>query len=351
MKKFTRKQYNDYIDRVAHVNGEDAASLRRGESFAVEPSVDQKLEKKIQDTSSFLQSINIVPQEQLKGDKVGLGVSGPVASRTDVTGSGERQTKAIHTLDETGYELIETDFDTHVTYKTLDTWAKFPNFAQLMQRNRVERIALDRIMIGWNGEDDTAADTDLSTYPLLQDMNKGWIQELRDKAPTTVMSEGATAGEVRVGTIAGRDYYNLDQLVFDMVNSMIKPWFREDPSLRVILGRELLSDKYFPIIGQHAGTPTEAQALDMMLSNLRVGNLPAVTVPYFPARGIMVTRLDNLSLYYQEGARRLTIVDNAKKKQVETYQSSNEDYVIEEFDAACFVENIKLPNMAGDAWS
>ena len=57
---------------------------------------------------------------------------------------------------------------------------------------------------------------------------------------------------------------------------------------------------------------------------------------------IVVTRLDNLSRYYQEGARRRTIVDNAKRDQIENYESSNDAYVIEDYGLFCAAENIEI---------
>ncbi|MDT9111089.1 P2 family phage major capsid protein, partial [Escherichia coli] len=76
------------------------------------------------------------------------------------------------------------------------------------------------------------------------------------------LSEGANAGEVRVGP--GGDYENLDALVYDVVNEMIDPWHRESTELASIMGRKLLADKYFPLINQNHA-PTEQRALDMIV--------------------------------------------------------------------------------------
>ena len=55
-----------------------------------------------------------------------------------------------------------------------------------------------------------------------------------------------------------------------------------------------------------------------------------------------ITRLDNLSIYWQEGTRRRTIVDNAKRDRIENYESSNEAYVVEDHGAMAVVENIEI---------
>jgi P2 family phage major capsid protein len=146
---------------------------------------------------------------------------------------------------------------------------------------------------------------------------------------------------VLVGEGAGNDYANLDALVFDAVNNLIDPVHQEDTELVVICGRKLLADKYFPIVNQDQPN-TEKLAADLIISQKRLGNLPAVRVPGFPPNAVMVTRLDNLSVYYQEGARRRTVVDNAKRDQVENYESSNDAYVVEDYSAGCLVENIVL---------
>ena len=58
--------------------------------------------------------------------------------------------------------------------------------------------------------------------------------------------------------------------------------------------------------------------------------------------GILITRLDNLARYYQEGGRRRTIVDNAKRDQIENYESSNDAYVVEDYDCVALIENIVM---------
>ncbi len=55
--------------------------------------------------------------------------------------------------------------------------------------------------------------------------------------------DGSVVSEnIRVG--AGGDYANLDALVMDATNTLIVPWYQEDPELVVICGRQLLADKY-----------------------------------------------------------------------------------------------------------
>lgn len=333
MRNESRIQFNKLRRRIAELNGVESAT----ESFAVEPSVQQTLERRIQESSAFLSQINVVGVDEIKGEKIGLGVGSTIAGRTDVS-SKDRTPRDISDLGANGYECVLTEFDTAIPYAKIDAWAKFPNFQALLRDAILRQQALDRIMVGFNGTSAAAA-TDRVANPLLQDVNVGWLQEYRTKAAARVLKDGATAGSVKVG--AGGDYANLDALVYDVVNEMIDPWFRESPDLVVILGRKLMSDKYFPLINKD-NAPTEQQALDMLVSQKRIGGLSGAQVPFVPDGTMMITTLENLSIYYQNGARRRHIIDNPRRNRVENFESSNEDYVIEDFGAGAVVENITL---------
>lgn len=333
MRNDTRKAYNSLTARIAQLSGVSDAR----ESFAVEPSVQQTLETKIQETSDFLSRINIIGVDEIKGEKLGLGISGPIAGRTD-TAANDRAPRDLTSLDGNAYECFSTEFDTFLAWSKLDAWAKFPDF-QFRVRNAILRQqALDRIMIGFNGISAAAA-SDRVANPLLQDVNIGWLQQYRANAPARVLDEVvAASGQVTVG--AGQDYANLDALVFDAVNELIEPWFRESTDLVAIMGRKMLADKYFPLISAHAETPTESRALDMLISQKRVGGLQAIRAPFVPDGTIMVTSLENLSVYFQNGSRRRYLKDEPKRKRVENYESTNEAYVVEDYGFGCLVENI-----------
>ncbi|MEX3929955.1 phage major capsid protein, P2 family [Paraburkholderia sp. BR10936] len=333
MRNETRLAYDGYLAAIAQLNG----IARATEKFAVAPSVQQKLETRIQESSDFLKRINVMGVTEQQGAKLGLGVGGPIASTTDTT-QKDRETVDVTDLDENGYNCTQTNFDSHVTYALLDAWAKFPDFQNRIRDVIVRRQALDRIAIGFNGVT-RAKTSDRTKNPLLQDVNKGWLQRMREQAPQRVMDHGATAGKIAVGK--GGDYANLDALVFDLVANMIDPWHQDDTGLVVLCGRGLLHDKYFPIVNT-VQAPTETLAADVIQSQKRIGNMPAVTVPFFPAHALLVTSFDNLSIYYQDGGRRRSIVDNAKRDRIENFESSNDAYVVEDLGRAAMAEKIEL---------
>ncbi|WP_404999056.1 phage major capsid protein, P2 family [Escherichia coli] len=406
MRQETRFKFNAYLSRVAELNGIDAGDVSK--KFTVEPSVTQTLMNTMQESSDFLTRINIVPVSEMKGEKIGIGVTGSIASTTDTAGGTERQPKDFSKLASNKYECDQINFDFYIRYKTLDLWARYQDF-QLRVRNAIiKRQSLDFIMAGFNGVK-RAETSDRNSNPMLQDVAVGWLQKYRNEAPARVMSkvtdeEGRTTSEViRVGkggdyasldalvmdatnnliepwyqedpdlvVIVGRqlladkyleegrttsevirvgkggDYASLDALVMDATNNLIEPWYQEDPDLVVIVGRQLLADKYFPIVNKEQDN-SETLAADVIISQKRIGNLPAVRVPYFPADAMLITKLENLSIYYMDDSHRRVIEENPKLDRVENYESMNIDYVVEDYAAGCLVEKIKVGDFSTPA--
>lgn len=341
MRNETRVVFNQFTQRIAQLNKVDRADVL----FTVDPSVQQTLENEIQLSSSFLKQINVIVVRDQSGEKLKLGTTGPIASRTD-TSAGPRKPGYVGSLAGEGYECKKTNFDTSVPYAKLDAWAKFPDFQTRLRDVTVNQQALDRIMIGWNGTS-AAAVTDKATNPLLQDVNIGWLQHIRVDAPAHVMSEVvADSGEVAVGQ--GWDYENLDALVYDVTENLIDEPLRDNPNLVVICGRGLLHDKYFKQINQQQDAENTL-ATDIIVSQKQIGGLKAVRAPFFPANSLLVTTLDNLSIYVQEGGRRRNVKDEPEYDRIANYESSNDAYVVESYGAVALVENIAIKATAKPA--
>jgi len=196
------------------------------------------------------------------------------------------------------------------------------------------------MMIGFNGVS-IADTTNPQVNPLLQDVNKGWLQKLREDAPGRVLQEGKTTGKVVIGDGANADYQNLDALVYDATHQLLDAWHVNNPRLVVILGRSLMHDKYFPLVNKD-NRATDTLATDLIISQKRVGGLQAVQVPFFPDNTAIITALDNLSLYWQTGGRRRHVQENPARNRIDTFESSNDDYVVEDYGLMAMVENIEI---------
>lgn len=343
MRKETRIKFNGYLTRLGQIYGVEPMMFATSK-VEIEPSAAQKLESKIQLSAAFLTKINIIPVKNQVGEKIGLGIGSTVAGTTDTT-KQDREPTDPSELSKQTYYCKQTNFDTAIRYEKLDMWAIFDDFQRRIRDEIIKRQALDRIMIGWNGIK-RAATSNRETYKLLQDVNVGWLHKIRLEAPDHVLGSSTekdtnliTAEPITVGKDA--DYENLDSLVMQAVDDAISEVYADDTELVVICGRKLLSDKYFPIVNRDQAN-TEILAADVIISQKRIGGLPAVRVPYFPKNAMLITRLDNLSIYWQEDTRRRQVLDNPKRDRVENYESVNEDYIVEDYDCVALIENIEL---------
>ena len=157
----------------------------------------------------------------------------------------------------------------------------------------------------------------------------------------------ATTDDYTVGD--GGAYGTLDALVFDMMSSLLDPWYVGGDDLVLILGRELWVNHGLTLYNENRSA-TERNALQVWLAQQAVAGLQTVSVPFFPARGAVITSYDNLSLYFQTGAVRRAIIDNPKRDRVEEYLSSNDAYVVEDYGkfAGIRAGSVKLKNAAGE---
>ncbi|MBX8625819.1 UNVERIFIED_ORG: P2 family phage major capsid protein [Pseudomonas fluorescens] len=327
------KMYAEMQLAIAETYGVELAS----KMFSVEPSIAQELNDAITAKADFLQRINVIPVTEIKGEKVFIGVSGPVTGRTN-TKTTDRVAKDASALENSTYELSSTESDVGLPYAKIDAWAKFPDFHQRYSAAVQKQIALDRIMVGFHGVK-AAAQTDIEAYPMLQDVNKGWLQQLREQAPQQVLKEGNTPGKVTMGP--GGDYENLDALVHD-TKQMVDERLRDSGDLVAIIGTDLLAADKAKLYAKQGDTPTEKERIEDAQVIATYGGLPSFSVPFFPVNGVLVTSWDNLSIYFQDSSWRKQTVDNPKRSRVEDYNSRNEGYVIEQLEKIALTENVEL---------
>jgi P2 family phage major capsid protein len=354
MRNTTRLAFNSYVSQIALLSSVPSAA----EKFTVAPSVAQKLEEKTQASSEFLSKINFVTVAEQEGEKVGVGITSSIAGRTD-TSKGERQPIDPTGLTATRYRCEQTNFDTAISYAKLDAWAHKPEFQTIVRDAITKRQGIDRMIIGWHGTH-VAKQTDREAFPLLQDVNKGWIQHTREEAPARIMSDGEHSGDanapghkpvIHVSAKGTADYVNLDALVFDALQ-LLDEQHRRRTDLVVFVSDELVHDKKFALVNAAGDTATEQLARDVLLLQDKIGGKLAAVVPNFPAGTVVITTYDNLSIYNQDGTRRRALIDNPKRDQVENFESVNEAYVVEDYALIAVYENIVMeaaPAVEADA--
>ncbi len=146
MKNNTRFKLNAYMSVLAEINNINLSALNS--KFTVEPSVAQKLETKIQESSDFLTRINIVPVAEQSGERLGLGIGSTIAGTTDTTQKEREPTDPTY-ID---VKVISARRPTLTRRCPTRSWTCGRSFTDFQVRIRdmiVKRQALDRIMIGF----------------------------------------------------------------------------------------------------------------------------------------------------------------------------------------------------------
>lgn len=263
----------------------------------------------------FSKLINILPVVDRDG-KSFLGCLGdPATGRTDVS-EKDRETHPLLSKP-LEYRTVKTDTDVHIPYAALNQWAQ-GDFRTSYSNFVSKRLGLDRLIIGWHGTSCDQKNTSSSSDTLMTNVNKGWLQVMRDQHPDNMIGD-KTSNPITFGV--GGDYENLDQAVLDMIQ-FIPEIMRDE--LVVLVGESLLQWEQQRIYSdQQIEKQKTADTFNIF------GNIPRMSCPGFPSMGLVVTAPNNLSIYWKEGSYLRQTQHVAKRERVEDYHSREEAYVIE----------------------
>lgn len=325
------------ISEVAAAQGISKEQVSNG--YTIAPTAVQTMYDEIAQNTELLQKINLRPKTEKVGEVIGLS-SGLIGSNTDTTGAGkERKPKPIHNLSGRKYSLEKTNFDAALRYDEIDQWAHLTDFPKHVNKKIAESIALSLVTIGMNGTS-RADDSDGSANTMLQDVAKGWLQKMREENKARCIgTAGTSVTSVPYGPGA-TDYKNLDAVVTDALNVMMDERFADRSDFVVLASRRTVGDKYLRIVNKSGDTATEIESGGRLNKERTLGGLPVMYVPNMPQNTLLITPLSNLSIYYQISGERRLIVDNPRKDQLESLQSKNIDFIVEEYGAAVLIENL-----------
>ena len=331
-----RQLFNSYKADIARANGVESTR----ETFSVLPVPTQKIIQAYQESADFLKLINMFPVDNAKGEKIALSIGTTIAGNTNTNLTPRQPTPvgALDLVDE--YDCTQTNYDVAMKWALLNAWRHFPDFKKKLQEMVIRAVALDKLCIGWNGLFRSAT-SDRVANPLLQDVKKGWLQKIREKASEQHykgVDVGAGVFKTQIG--AAHEFKTLDGLIEFGIEEYIAEQHRES-GLIAICGRGILSDKYLPLLNA-IQDPTEQLAARTIYANKQLGTLPAMHVPKFPAKTILITTPDNLSIYIQNGTFNRSIVDQPEWDRAVDFQSINEDYVVEDYSKCLLIENVEL---------
>lgn len=275
------------------------------------------------DENHPLSDINVVMVEDRQGDAFLWAGGEPCTSRANMDNS-DRETSSLLGNPST-YATKETQCDVHIPYGIISKWAvasKSNNYSSETKKSFSakytdfvqKRVCSDVLNIGFNG---VSADPETTPSKKLTNVNKGWIQIAKDQAAAQVMDVPLTVGQ-------GGDYFNLDAAVADLLDNFIDISLRD--GLVCIISDNLISDER-----QRFYNSTEFHTEKKNTSDTftHFGGLDNVRIPNFPDNSIVITSLDNLSVYIKESTTYRQIECNSKRNRVEDYQHREEAYVVE----------------------
>lgn len=319
--------------------GEYFKSLRDGYStenpqsqFSVSPVIETKLRQAILESDAFLRMISLLPADQVKGQVIDVGTGGLLTGR-------KKNARHRGSLDKSGntFELFETDSCACIAWETLSQWAnsgKPGEFIKLMNNAATRHFALDMLRIGFHGVK-VEENTDPSKYPNGEDVNKGWLQIVKEKASeqvlpsATIDPSGATPGS----------YKNLDALVNDLVNTTIHEVFQDDTDLVVLPGRDLVAAEQHRLLSA-ANTPTEHRAAQSLAKTIDGKN--AYIAPFFKKDQLWVTSLKNLQILTQKGTQYRKARNEDDRKQFENSYLRYEGYAVGNLEKFAAIESVTI---------
>lgn len=313
-----------YCSQLAKAYGIPEAALSK--QFAVTGPIETNLRQALLDSIEFLNLITVLDVDQIKGQVVQVGVGALYTGRK----KGGRFTRDIG-VDGNTYELFETDSCAALPWATLCTWANSGGdgeFMRLVNEFTNKAFALDMLRIGWNGTS-AAESTDATAHSLGQDVNKGWHQLAKEyNSGSQIIIPTGAATHLYFDPDGKGDYNTLDAMASDIINTVIDPLFRQDPSLVVLVGTDLVAAAQAKLYSE-ATKPTEQIAAQMLEKS--IAGRKAYIPPFFPGKRMVVTTLDNLHIYTQRNTRKRKADDNQDTKAFENQYWRMEGYAIGEY--------------------
>lgn len=332
-----RSRLDQHFVDTAHAFNQTPRDPSAGQHFSATPSVAQRIyEKVVEHGDDFLKMVNVYPRSEVKGQKLGMSLTKRVGSNTDTSNGNKRKPTRLNSLDSKGYELFKNNFDVAIGYEDIDTWAKFSDFEDRYMNLVRRSIADDWLQCGWTGTH-YSKDSDIETYPLLEDFNIGWLQLLREYNAGSQHFSATTDAPLLLG---GSTAKNLDVLVH-MAKEMLPIYHRNRKDLVAIIGGDILSSQEETYYENNGDTPTEKALLSGRITKA-YGSLPSIYAPFFPGDSVMVTPLKNLSIYYQDTSVRRTQRDMPDIDEVQDFNSLNLGYAVENEEMSAFIEGITL---------
>ncbi|MGX2987529.1 P2 family phage major capsid protein [Ursidibacter sp. B-7004-1] len=271
--------------------------------------------------NSFLGLINVFKSRLERGNCLGLNLPMPSTTNTDTT---ERSVNPSFIAPFQEFECNQLNLDTYISYAKLDAFTQLEGveFNQALDAYLEQQHLTALLIAGWNGKQKSGT-SDPTTHKLGEDTAKGWLQRIRENAQDKVIAEEQS--------------YTSKKALIKTALAKIEEPFKSKGNLVAICGRDIFSDEDLAITSQDLTDNNQ-----MMIAQKTIGGLKAIYCPYFPANALLITSLDNISLYVQTGTIRKFLEQNPAKDRLEIYNSMSVDFIIEDYRAVALIENATI---------
>lgn len=293
--------------------------------FDNNPEEQTKLINRLKQNRLF-KLLNLVQTKHAQGETMGLFT--PIPGTTDTENDEKREPKHALALAQQ-FHCEQINIDSYIRYEKIDSYRLENDLEARLNQLLDDGLLRGILMVGWQSVRRERT-SNAEENPLAQDVKKGWLQKIRDEKPVAVIN-GASVGK-------GQAFKSLNALIKQGL-SKISPAYAMGGDMIAICGRDIIADD---VIQLEHNDLSENLADLLTLCQQAKGGLKAVSIPYFPSNAILITRLDNLSLYLHLNNIRRVALDKPQRDSVETLYSLNVDYIVEDFNACCLIENIEV---------
>lgn len=275
-----------------------------------------KFETKVRAQYSFLEQINILPVMGDSPRKVGFTdvASEPLLSRADTKAGGQRNAYPIYRKPKRGIQFHTTQLDLQRHFDDIDAMIAVGGIEQLYEEQVWQQLALGRITVGFHGER-AEKQTDRTVFPRLDDLQRGWLQGIREDAPEQLL--GVDGKPIHIGQ--GGDFKTIEYVTEHLVNTKLNAWVGDSSNLIVLVGGQLWRDFHTKhvLAGQRASY---------------IAGIPAFTLVGFPPKGLVITTLENLSIYWEKGSHLRHVLAHPDDETLQDYISIKECYLVENYE-------------------
>lgn len=348
------------------INGHKAVfggSFDAGVSMTVSPVIIQRTEEKLRQMYAFLGLITSTPTEDSYGEILSLTDAISIGQRTKTaTYNDFRRPVDVGGFSGRQFKVEELELDVKILWNTITQWGMQSNDVFNLYRAHILRSrAASRLRIGFYGQSENlAVNSNLATYPLMEDVAKGWFQYMIEHRPeavfgitpvaTNIDPKGYTINPINVGD--GGDFSSMAQLVDYLKTTLIERIYRGDTGIRAICGDSLITSDISKLISNAGNTPIERTATEALMSISTIAKMPAIVPDEMPARGLIITNPANLEYIYQIQSVERMIENSHEQKGIVDYLYQKVDFVIKAIEGCAMVhpDAIRFKDEQTGAW-